>query len=147
MALQRESTTNGEALYITFEMPYVEDRQGRSKERIHEKDKENQEVKYELQAEHLGQYKTSQEAKFITPLDPVIETVDGGRLPVIPVDEAVKLNKLRDEAEGRKTGTQLTNGVGAKEEGALYGDYAPSPRSKESHEADATLLEAAPPPR
>ena len=40
-------------------------------------------------------------AKFITPLDPVVETADGNRLPAIPVDEAHKLNILKDRAEGK----------------------------------------------
>ncbi|WPH00048.1 Hypothetical protein R9X50_00287100 [Acrodontium crateriforme] len=40
------------------------------------------------------------EAKFVTPLDPVIVTADGGRLPTIPIDEAVKLNRLQAEANG-----------------------------------------------
>ena len=43
---------------------------------------------------------TAVRAKFITPLDPVVETADGNRLPAIPVDEAHKLNILKDRAEG-----------------------------------------------
>ncbi|KAL6720836.1 hypothetical protein ACLMJK_002761 [Lecanora helva] len=38
------------------------------------------------------------EARFVTPLDPVIETADGSRLPTVPLKEALELNKLRDEA-------------------------------------------------
>ena len=41
------------------------------------------------------------EAKFITPLDPVIETSDGNRLPAIPVREAHKINLLKNRSEGR----------------------------------------------
>lgn len=41
------------------------------------------------------------EAKFITPLDPVIETADGNRLPAVPIQEAHRINILRDRAEGR----------------------------------------------
>ncbi|EEA23429.1 hypothetical protein TMatcc_002297 [Talaromyces marneffei ATCC 18224] len=37
-------------------------------------------------------------ARFVTPRDSIIETVDGERLPVVPVDEAKKLNRFRDEA-------------------------------------------------
>lgn len=40
------------------------------------------------------------EAKFITPQDPVIETSNGGRLPAVPLKEAVKLNELREAVEG-----------------------------------------------
>lgn len=43
---------------------------------------------------------TAVEAKFITPLDPVIQTVDGGRLPAVPIDEAHKINLYKDKAEG-----------------------------------------------
>lgn len=41
------------------------------------------------------------QAKFITPLDPVIETADGNRLPSVPVPEAHKINLLKHKAEGR----------------------------------------------
>jgi pimeloyl-ACP methyl ester carboxylesterase len=42
---------------------------------------------------------TAVEAKFITPLDPVIQTVDGNRLPAVPVDEAHKINSLKHQTE------------------------------------------------
>ncbi|EXJ78225.1 hypothetical protein A1O3_09386 [Capronia epimyces CBS 606.96] len=41
------------------------------------------------------------QAKFITPLDPVIETADGNRLPSVPVPEAHRINLLKHQAEGR----------------------------------------------
>src|SRR4051812_4987698 len=44
---------------------------------------------------------TAVEAKFITPLDPVVETADGSRLPAVPLEEAEKLNALRTGLEGR----------------------------------------------
>lgn len=37
-------------------------------------------------------------ARFVTPRDAIIETVDGERLPAVPVEEAKKLNRLRNEA-------------------------------------------------
>ncbi|KAI0841978.1 alpha/beta-hydrolase [Hypoxylon sp. FL0890] len=37
------------------------------------------------------------EAKFITPQDPVIVTADGNRLPPVPVEQAYKLNILKEE--------------------------------------------------
>ncbi len=43
---------------------------------------------------------TAVEAKFITPLDPVIVTADGNRLPAVPLAEAIKLNKLKNNTEG-----------------------------------------------
>ena len=39
------------------------------------------------------------EAKFITPLDPVIQTAGGNRLPAVPVDEAYKINALKKEID------------------------------------------------
>lgn len=42
------------------------------------------------------------EAMFVTPHDPVIVTADGHRLPGVPLQEAHKLNILREELEGDK---------------------------------------------
>lgn len=42
---------------------------------------------------------TAVEAKFITPQDPIIKTADGGRLPPVPLPEAIKLNELKEKAE------------------------------------------------
>jgi pimeloyl-ACP methyl ester carboxylesterase len=36
-------------------------------------------------------------AKWITPQDPIIITADGGRLPTVPLSEAIKLDELREE--------------------------------------------------
>src|SRR5205085_7074153 len=67
-------------------------------------------AKYERQSEQLSltsandasestSGSTAVEAKFITPLDPVIQTADGNRLPTVPVDEAHKINTLKNQAE------------------------------------------------
>lgn len=40
------------------------------------------------------------EARFVTAHDPVVVTASGGRLPVIPLEEAEKLNRLKREVEG-----------------------------------------------
>lgn len=40
-------------------------------------------------------------AHFVTPHDPVVEMVNGGRLPTIPIAEAEKLNSLKDELDSR----------------------------------------------
>ena len=69
-------------------------------------------VDYEHQAEKLSLDPTSSvdgddangvavKATFITPLDPVIVTNDGNRLPSVPVQEAHKINILKARAEGR----------------------------------------------
>jgi pimeloyl-ACP methyl ester carboxylesterase len=46
---------------------------------------------------------TAVQANFITPLDPVIETADGNRLPAVPPDEAAKLNELKNNMEGHNS--------------------------------------------
>lgn len=53
------------------------------------------------QENRQDQHGVAVEAKFITPLDPVIETADGNRLPAVPVQEAHKINVLKDQSEGR----------------------------------------------
>jgi pimeloyl-ACP methyl ester carboxylesterase len=67
-------------------------------------------IEFARQAERLGQYAPDQdatgstqavEAKFVTAQDPVIQTADGRRLPAVPVDEGIKLNKLRDIVDER----------------------------------------------
>lgn len=69
-------------------------------------------LEFAQQAERLGQYTRDQEddltgstqaveAHFVTPQDPVIQTANGGRLPAVPLEEAIKLNKLRDTVEDR----------------------------------------------
>ncbi|PTB61500.1 hypothetical protein BBK36DRAFT_1163941 [Trichoderma citrinoviride] len=50
------------------------------------------------------------QADFITPRDPVIVTSDGNRLPGVPLEEAHKLNVLREELQG-----QLDNGRAKKQ--------------------------------
>ncbi|KAI8939976.1 hypothetical protein NX059_003700 [Plenodomus lindquistii] len=64
-------------------------------------------IGFAQQAERLGQYTPSQEsdqtgptqaieALYVTPQDPVIKTADGHRLPAVPLEEAAKLNELRN---------------------------------------------------
>ncbi|KAH7408388.1 Alpha/Beta hydrolase protein [Phaeosphaeria sp. MPI-PUGE-AT-0046c] len=71
-------------------------------------------IEFAQQAEKLGQYAPQQEndstgstqaveAKFITAQDPVIETAGGGRLPAVPLQEATKLNRLRNIVESRNS--------------------------------------------
>ena len=52
--------------------------------------------------DHTAQPGTAVEARFVTPLDNVIVTADGGRLPAVPPDEALKLNRLRDRVRGEE---------------------------------------------
>ncbi|KAF3769042.1 alpha/beta-hydrolase, partial [Cryphonectria parasitica EP155] len=63
-------------------------------------------VEFTKQAEKLshktpeqGDAEVAAEAKFVTPLDPVLVTSDGNRLPGVPLPEAHKLNSLKSELE------------------------------------------------
>ena len=105
---------------------------------------------FEDQAEQLGQFKPSEEsgdagstqaikAKFITPLDPIIETKDGGRLPVIPVEEAKKLNDLK---EGCRTEASSTTNTHLPRNGTIENGQ---PREQQSEQTDAPLRDAIPP--
>lgn len=121
---------------------------------------------YAEQGQRLAQYTPGQEnnatgstqaveAKFITPLDPVVETADGRRLPSIPVDEARKLNALKDELDGRETPRSPPRGaVRQGRDGAVHGARLQSPpavrvldEKKEEEDFEAPLREAIPPSR
>ncbi|KAK0731468.1 Alpha/Beta hydrolase protein [Lasiosphaeris hirsuta] len=64
-------------------------------------------VEFAQQAEKLSHHHTQDgttdpiavEAHFVTPHDPVVITSDGNRLPAVPLDEAHKLNALKEELE------------------------------------------------
>ena len=66
---------------------------------------------------------TAVEAKFITPLDPVIQTADGSRLPAVPVDEAHRINFLKHQAENSSSGS-----------GETVVEKLLAPRNNRSHE-------------
>ena len=115
-------------------------------------------VQYAKQAEKLSLQKndileygssstTAVEARFITPQDPVIETADGGRLPAVPLREALKLNKLRDEMEEQKC-DPLAKKLQKEEprhKESLDKSSIPDDASQQSKRADATLRSAIPP--
>ncbi|KAF1946214.1 alpha/beta-hydrolase [Clathrospora elynae] len=78
----------------------------------HNNSKTQAAIDFAQQAERLGQYAANQEndatgstqaveAHFVTAQDPVIETADGHRLPAVPIEEATKLNELRDIVDDR----------------------------------------------
>lgn len=63
-------------------------------------------VEFARQSERLSHLSPEQgssdvaaEAKFVTPHDPVIVTSEGHRLPGVPLEEAHKLNSLKDDLE------------------------------------------------
>ncbi|KAI6892922.1 alpha/beta-hydrolase [Hortaea werneckii] len=124
---------------------------------------EKQERDFAQQAERLAQFSPAQEddgagstqaieAKFITPLDPVVETADGGRLPAIPVEEAVKLNALRNDVDGTEApSSQPVGAIRPSKDGTAHGTcLPPSPAAPQGseHQTDtpgAPLREAIPP--
>ncbi|KKY26480.1 putative sterol esterase 2 [Phaeomoniella chlamydospora] len=78
------------------------------------KDKAHAAIQYARQAEKLSLSPhneedevalgaTAVEAKFITPLDNVVETASGERLPGVPPSEALKFNELKHRMEGVET--------------------------------------------
>ncbi|KAK8213363.1 hypothetical protein M8818_002662 [Zalaria obscura] len=115
-------------------------------------------IEYARQSERLAQYTAEQEddttgstraveAKFVTPQDPVIQTVNGGRLPAVPLEEAIKLNVLKDVLEDRDPSQSFPAKCGTREakDGTIHGarpsDVA---SSKQSSSPGAPLRQAIP---
>ncbi|KAJ4345355.1 uncharacterized protein N0V89_011485 [Didymosphaeria variabile] len=93
------------------------------------------------------------EAKFITAQDPVIVTADGGRLPAVPIEEAKKLNQLRDEVDERDSSESPPVKGEAREakDGTIHG-ASPAPEGSASQagndgQTDAPLQSQTPPSR
>lgn len=104
------------------------------------------------QAERLGQYTTSQEddttgstqavaAHFVTAQDPVIQTADGGRLPAVPIEEATKLNQLRDIVEDQDVLPKEPVGAKVREakDGTIHGLLLKDDEKKGEGKSDAPL--------
>lgn len=120
-------------------------------------------IQYAHQAERLAQYTPAQEndttgstqaveAKFVTAQDPVIEIANGGRLPAVPIEEAVKLNRLKNILEGRDPSQHSPVKIGTREakDGTIHG--APPGLGDEDgetpdQEANGSLRSAIPPYR
>jgi pimeloyl-ACP methyl ester carboxylesterase len=91
---------------------------------------------------------TAVEAKFITPLDPVIQTADGCRLPAVPVEEAHMINVLKQQAENSPDSGTVLQGLLANKNnrgGELEVDEPPEARAH-SHERASKMGAAAVPP-
>ena len=91
---------------------------------------------------------TAVEAKFITPLDPVIQTADGSRLPAVPVDEAHRINVLKHQADRSSSAEKvveelLVHGKRKTDGGELDGT---SDAKAHSHERASKMGAAAIPP-
>jgi len=114
---------------------------------------------YEKQSERLGQYTNSQdetgatkavEALFVTAQDPIIEVVNGGRLPAVPIEEAIRLNRLKAAVEGVDVGTKLPvqSGVRESRDGTIHGASSQEIlRECQSVKPGAELGSAKPPSR
>ncbi|KAF2766217.1 alpha/beta-hydrolase [Teratosphaeria nubilosa] len=136
----------------------------------HEKEKSS--IAFAQQAQRLAHLTPGQEndktgstqaveAKFVTPLDPVVATANGGRLPAIPIEEAAKLNRLKDELDGHDRPRSPPRGVVREsKDGTKHGPriLSPptSPREEEEkrirsssaeEEPDAPLTQSVPPSR
>ncbi|TKA76001.1 hypothetical protein B0A55_06674 [Friedmanniomyces simplex] len=127
-------------------MPHFEDRTNQP-DCTREKEKA-----FTAQAEKLGHLKPHQEdeqtgpthaveAKFVTPLDPVVVTANGRRLPAVPIDEAAKLNRLKDGVDGLETPRSPPRGaIREGRDGTAYGARLSSPRTR--HVSDASQNES-----
>lgn len=80
-------------------------------------------INFAAQAEKLSHKQPAEspssvaiQAHFVTPHDAVIITSDGGRLPGVPLEEAHKLNMLRDELEGKPDGGSRDRTLGAADD-------------------------------
>ncbi|KAM0346587.1 hypothetical protein ACHAPU_005299 [Fusarium lateritium] len=92
-------------------------------------------IQFSQQAEKLShQHPTGEdsrvavEAQFVTPHDPVIITSDGNRLPGVPLQEAYKLNVLREELQGEPESVEIKEGDETKENISNVEDAAPEQR-------------------
>lgn len=115
-------------------------------------------IRYSQQAERLsGHLHNSQkylttgsttafQAKFITPHDPVIETADGSRLPSVPLEEAEKLNRLKNQIDSRDPADGLES-CAAQEDAREPYERGDDARSSQSSDPSATLRTALPPSR
>ncbi|KAF2750999.1 alpha/beta-hydrolase [Sporormia fimetaria CBS 119925] len=118
-------------------------------------------IEFAHQAERLGQYAVHQEddstgstqavkAKFVTAQDPVIETADGGRLPAVPVEEALQLNKLRDIVDERDPSEKepIAGETRVSKDGTIHGARPLEQNPDEGKgDTDAPLIDNTPPSR
>jgi len=109
-------------------------------------------IEFAQQAERLGQYAPHQEndvtgstqaveAKFVTPQDPVIQTAEGGRLPAVPIEEATRLNKLRNTVESCKAfqDAPVESKIRVAKDGTVHGVLTKEVDQKGKGEFDVPL--------
>ncbi|KAF1986094.1 alpha/beta-hydrolase [Aulographum hederae CBS 113979] len=124
-------------------------------------DKSTDEIEFAQQAERLAVKTVKQEdestgstqavqAKFITPQDAIVETANGGRLPAVPIQEARKLNDLRDKLEDRDPAETSWKPIGSRireaKDGTVHGMLSPG-SAQTSDRPGAELRHAVPPSR
>ncbi|OTB06682.1 hypothetical protein M426DRAFT_318744 [Hypoxylon sp. CI-4A] len=89
------------------------------------------------------------EAQFVTPQDPVIVTADGNRLPTVPLEQAYKLNILKEELEGdppKDTIDYAEDNVHASPRAvAAFGSSASHVDDKARKSAEGSLRRSMPP--
>ncbi|CAG9990221.1 unnamed protein product [Clonostachys byssicola] len=97
------------------------------------------------------------QAHFVTPHDPVIITADGNRLPGVPLEEAHRLNSLRDELEGQPETIEIKEAADGKTIANTSGENDQShvielPKNQKGHKLqeeengnDGTLQSTRPP--
>jgi pimeloyl-ACP methyl ester carboxylesterase len=112
-------------------------------------------IEFAHQAERLGQYALHQEsdatgstqaveAKFITAQDPIIVTADGSRLPAVPIEEATRLNRLRNVVESRDEfpDAPVEPKTRIAKDGTVHGLLTEEEEDKGEGKADAPLGDA-----
>ncbi|KAF2874929.1 Alpha/Beta hydrolase protein [Massariosphaeria phaeospora] len=117
-------------------------------------------IEFAHQAERLAQYAPDQEtdatgstqaveARFVTAQDPVIHTANGGRLPSVPIDEATRLNELRDIVNGRDPTKNNPVKATTREakDGTIHGVRPETDISHDDSDEGAPLRSAHPPSR
>lgn len=94
----------------------------RNGHRLSRSDQQDSLANFERQANKLSQNQTSDgasniavQAKFVTPHDPILVTSDGNRMPGVPLQEAHKLNALREELQGEPETVEIKEGKETKE--------------------------------
>ena len=83
------------------------------------------------------------EVKFITPHDPIVQTAHGP-LPVVPIDEALRLNQLKDRLEDREPQGPPRGNIREEKAGTRHGALPDVQSIEESKEPDALLGESIP---
>lgn len=92
---------------------------------------------------------TAAEALFVTPRDPVIQTYGGERLPMVPLHEALKLNKLKAELESPGESSRIyksDSDEATGEHSTPNSSYEPV-SSPQSDKPDASFRTSIPPSR